>query len=58
MIQFFLFYSSSIFCTLWCLKTIIKTIIYMAFDIEMIKKVYENMTSRVDAAREIVGHPL
>ncbi|WP_339918632.1 aconitate hydratase [uncultured Flavobacterium sp.] len=30
----------------------------MAFDIEMIKKVYENMTSRVDAAREIVGHPL
>jgi aconitate hydratase len=29
----------------------------MAFDIEMIKKVYENMTSRVDA-REIVGHPL
>jgi aconitate hydratase len=29
----------------------------MAFDIEMIKK-YENMTSRVDAAREIVGHPL
>jgi aconitate hydratase len=39
-------------------KTIIKTIIYMAFDIEMIKKVYDNMTSRVDAAREIVGHPL
>jgi aconitate hydratase len=30
----------------------------MAFDIEMIKKVYENMTSRVDAAREIVGHHL
>jgi aconitate hydratase len=30
----------------------------MAFDIEMIKKVYDNMTSRVDAAREIVGHPL
>jgi aconitate hydratase len=29
----------------------------MAFDIEMIKKVYENMTSRVDKARE-VGHPL
>jgi aconitate hydratase len=24
----------------------------------MIKKVYENMTSRVDKAREIVGHPL
>ena len=30
----------------------------MAFDIDMIKKVYANMTSRVDKAREIVGHPL
>jgi aconitate hydratase len=30
----------------------------MAFDIEMIKKVYNNMTSRVDVAREIVGRPL
>ena len=30
----------------------------MAFDIEMIKKVYANMTSRVDKAREIVGRPL
>jgi aconitate hydratase len=30
----------------------------MAFDIEMIKKVYDNMTSRVDVAREIVGRPL
>ncbi|RTY71226.1 aconitate hydratase [Flavobacterium sp. LB2P53] len=30
----------------------------MAFDIEMIKKVYDNMTTRVDKAREIVGHPL
>ncbi|WP_281237728.1 aconitate hydratase [Flavobacterium praedii] len=30
----------------------------MAFDIEMIRKVYANMTSRVDAAREIVGRPL
>ncbi len=30
----------------------------MAFDIEMIKKVYDNMTVRVDAAREIVGRPL
>ncbi|SFE19019.1 aconitate hydratase [Flavobacterium xueshanense] len=30
----------------------------MAFDIEMIKKVYDNMTNRVDKAREIVGHPL
>ena len=30
----------------------------MAFDIEMIKKVYANMASRVDRAREIVGRPL
>ncbi|HEU4788805.1 MAG TPA: aconitase family protein, partial [Flavobacterium sp.] len=30
----------------------------MAFDIEMIKKVYANMTTRVDAAREVVGRPL
>ena len=30
----------------------------MAFDIEMIQKVYANMTSRVDKAREIVGRPL
>ncbi|MCD0467799.1 aconitate hydratase [Flavobacterium sp. ENC] len=30
----------------------------MAFDIEMIKKVYENMPARVDKAREIVGRPL
>jgi aconitate hydratase len=30
----------------------------MAFDIEMIKKVYANMKIRVDAAREIVEHPL
>ncbi|WP_299128479.1 aconitase family protein, partial [uncultured Winogradskyella sp.] len=30
----------------------------MAFDIDMIKKVYANMTERVDAAREIVGKPL
>jgi aconitate hydratase len=30
----------------------------MAFDIEMIKKVYSNMATRVDKAREIVGHPL
>jgi aconitate hydratase len=30
----------------------------MAFDIEMIKKVYENMPSRVDKARELVGRPL
>jgi aconitate hydratase len=30
----------------------------MAFDIEMIKKVYDNMATRVDAAREIVGRPL
>ncbi len=30
----------------------------MAFDIEMIKKVYGNFSSRVDAAREVVGRPL
>jgi aconitate hydratase len=30
----------------------------MAFDIEMIQKVYANMTSRVDKARELVGRPL
>ena len=30
----------------------------MAFDIDMIKKVYAQMTERVDTAREIVGRPL
>ncbi|GAB1463951.1 aconitate hydratase [Pedobacter sp.] len=30
----------------------------MAFDIEMIKKVYANFGERVDAARELVGRPL
>lgn len=30
----------------------------MAFDIEMIRNVYRNMTTRVDLAREIVGRPL
>lgn len=30
----------------------------MAFDIEMIKKVYEQMPARIDKAREIVGRPL
>ncbi len=30
----------------------------MAFDIEMIRKVYDNMTTRVDKARQIVGRPL
>jgi len=30
----------------------------MAFDIDMIKNVYAQITSRVDAAREIVGKPL
>lgn len=30
----------------------------MAFDIEMIKKVYENFGPRVDAARKVVGRPL
>ena len=32
--------------------------IIMAFDIEMIRKVYANMTTRVDKAREVVGRPL
>jgi aconitate hydratase len=35
-----------------------KNIHLMAFDIEMIKKVYDNMVSRVDSARKIVGRPL
>ncbi len=30
----------------------------MAFDIEMIKKVYANFSSRIDAARQVVGRPL
>jgi aconitate hydratase len=30
----------------------------MAFDIDMIKKVYESMAERVDAARKITGKPL
>ena len=30
----------------------------MAFDIEMIKEVYERMGARIEKAREIVGHPL
>ena len=30
----------------------------MAFDIDMIKKVYANMAERVDTARDIVGKPL
>ncbi|MCO4292098.1 aconitate hydratase [Solitalea sp. MAHUQ-68] len=30
----------------------------MAFDIEMIKKVYERMPARVEAARKLVGRPL
>ena len=30
----------------------------MAFDIEMIKKVYSQMAERVDKAREVVGKPL
>ncbi len=30
----------------------------MAFDIDMIKKVYGNMPARVDKARELVGRPL
>ena len=30
----------------------------MAFDVEMIKKVYARMVDRVDTARNIVGKPL
>ncbi len=30
----------------------------MAFDIEMIEKVYANMAARIDKARELVGRPL
>ena len=30
----------------------------MAFDIEMIKKVYGQMAHRIDAARSVVGKPL
>ena len=30
----------------------------MAFDLEMIRKVYENFGSRTKAAREVVGKPL
>ena len=30
----------------------------MAFDIEMIKKVYANMPSRIEAARKTLGRPL
>ena len=30
----------------------------MAFDIEMIKKLYANFSSRVDAARKVTGKPL
>ena len=30
----------------------------MAFDIDMIKKVYSQVVERVDAAKELVGKPL
>jgi aconitate hydratase len=30
----------------------------MAFDLDMIKKVYDNLGSRIDAARKVVGKPL
>ena len=30
----------------------------MAYDIDMIKKVYDNIKTRVDTAREITGKPL
>ena len=30
----------------------------MAFDIDMIKKVYEKLPSKIEAARKLVGRPL
>ena len=30
----------------------------MAFDIDIIKKVYNQMQHRIDNAREVIGHPL
>ena len=36
----------------------INQIVIMAFDIEMIKKVYGTLAERVDKARELVGRPL
>jgi len=30
----------------------------MAFDLEMIKAVYEKMPARIEAARRLVGRPL
>ena len=30
----------------------------MAYDIDMIKKVYENMPARIEAARKQLGRPL
>src|SRR5690606_3740785 len=33
-------------------------LIFMAFDIEMIKQVYATLPERVDAARKLVGRPL
>ena len=38
--------------------TNLKTIFFMAFDIDMIKKVYQNVTERVDKARTLTGKPL
>lgn len=40
------------------LKSLIKSIIQMAFDIEMIKGVYAKFPERVAAARQVVGRPL
>jgi len=39
-------------------KSILQKNINMAFDIEMIKKVYSQMVDRVDKARKITGKPL
>ena len=38
--------------------TNLKKNIFMAFDIDMIKKVYQNVSERVDKARELTGKPL
>jgi aconitate hydratase len=46
------------FRNLWCLKSNNENNYIMAFDIEMIEKVYANMIARVDKARELVGRPL
>ena len=46
------------FCTLAHVYFRTKKEINMAFDIQMIKKVYQNFEGRVNAARTVVGKPL